>query len=79
MRVEGLVDFDAEVARLERTLQKREKEEAGLSARLNNPAFIEKAAPEVIQEAKDALEKLVEANQKTKLAMASLKKIKESQ
>ncbi|MFZ1567477.1 MAG: valine--tRNA ligase [Thiolinea sp.] len=45
----GLIDKDAEIARLTKEIEKIEKNLAGVEARLNNPAFVEKAKPEVIE------------------------------
>ena len=44
----GLVDFDAERARLTRELQKVEKDAAKFAKKLSNPGFLAKAAPEII-------------------------------
>ena len=44
----GLVDLDAEKARLEKELAKAEKELAGVERTLGNPGFVAKAAPAVI-------------------------------
>jgi len=53
--LEGVIDVKAEKARLEKTLGKLEKEAAGLRGRLSNPKFIENAAEEVIDEARENL------------------------
>ncbi|MFZ1386635.1 MAG: valine--tRNA ligase [Thiolinea sp.] len=45
----GLIDKDAEIARLTKEIEKIEKNLAGVEARLNNPAFVEKAKPKVIE------------------------------
>lgn len=45
----GLIDKDAEIARLTKEIEKIEKNLAGVESRLNNPAFVEKAKPEVIE------------------------------
>ena len=45
----GLIDVDAEVARLERQLKKLEGEIKGLSGKLNNPGFTDKAPAEVVE------------------------------
>ena len=79
MRVDGLVDFAAEIARLERTLQKRQKEQSSLEARLQNPNFVTKAAPEVITEAQESLATLISANEKTSQAITALQKISQGQ
>ncbi|WP_020396823.1 valine--tRNA ligase [Thiolinea disciformis] len=45
----GLIDKDAELARLSKEIEKIEKNLAGVESRLNNPAFVEKARPEVLE------------------------------
>lgn len=52
----GLIDKDAEIARLTKEIEKIEKNLAGVESRLNNPAFVEKAKPEVIETAKKQAE-----------------------
>jgi valyl-tRNA synthetase len=51
----GLVDIEALKAKLEKDLKKAEGEIQSLTGRLNNPGFVSKAPPEVVQGAKDAL------------------------
>ena len=65
--VEGLIDPEKERARIERERDKAAKELAGLEGRLNNPHFVERAKPEIIErdraaavELKDKLAKLEE-------------------
>lgn len=53
--LEGVIDIGAEKARLEKALAKMEKEIGGLSGRLSNPKFLEKAEEEVITETREAL------------------------
>jgi len=48
--IEGLVDLDALKARLEKDIAKAEKEIKGLSGRLANPNFADKAPPAVVAE-----------------------------
>jgi valyl-tRNA synthetase len=50
--LEGLIDLKAEQQRLEKELQKAEKEQAGLAGRLKNPKFQGKAPAEVVEKAK---------------------------
>ncbi len=52
----GLIDKDAEIARLTKEIEKIEKNLAGVASRLNNPAFVEKAKPEVIETARKQAE-----------------------
>jgi len=53
--LEGILDFAAERARQEKTLQKLEKEAGALKGRLNNQGFVAKAPAEVIEQAKEEL------------------------
>ncbi|RXR29568.1 valine--tRNA ligase [Sphingobium fluviale] len=60
--LEGVIDIAAEKARLSKAKDAAEKEAASLSARLNNPAFVEKAKPEAVEKARaDHAEKSAEA------------------
>ena len=45
----GLVDFDAERARLQKEREKLAKDEAKLAKKLSNEGFLAKAAPEIIE------------------------------
>jgi valyl-tRNA synthetase len=51
----GVVDLDALRAKLEKKLAKLEGEIKSISARLANQKFVEKATPDVVQGARDAL------------------------
>jgi valyl-tRNA synthetase len=51
----GLVDAKHEKDRVERGKKKLAKDIEGLEKRLSNPAFVEKAPPEVVAEARDQL------------------------
>jgi valyl-tRNA synthetase len=53
----GVVDFNALRSKLERDLKKVEAEIQSLSGRLSNPKFVEKAPPDVVETAQDALAK----------------------
>lgn len=52
----GLIDKDVEMARLQKEIEKLEKNLEGLNKRLNNPAFTEKAKPEVVATARQQQE-----------------------
>ncbi len=67
--LEGIIDFEAEKARLEKEMAALEKEIASLKGRLSNEKFLERAKPEVVedtrkrlQENETKLEKLKEAH-----------------
>ena len=53
--LDGLIDVEAEKARLEGQLEKITKEIDKAGAKLNNPKFTERAPEDVLQEAKDRL------------------------
>ncbi|MFL0790358.1 MAG: valine--tRNA ligase [Prochlorococcus sp.] len=54
--IEGLVDLDALKVRLEKDIAKAEKDIKGLSGRLANPNFVDKAPPEVVEECRANLQ-----------------------
>ncbi len=51
--LEGVIDFSAEKARLAKELEKIAKDMGGIDGRLNNPAFVAKAPPEVLEESRE--------------------------
>ena len=60
--LEGVIDLDAEKARLAKAVAAAEKERDSLAARLANPAFVERAKPEAVEKARaDHDEKAAEA------------------
>jgi len=48
-----IIDLDAEKARLSKAIATAEKDRDGLAARLNNPAFAERAKPEAVAKARE--------------------------
>jgi len=50
--VDGIVDFEAEKARLAKALETSQKEAKSLEGRLSNAAFVEKAKPEAVEKAR---------------------------
>ncbi len=50
--LEGVIDIDAEKARLAKALEASTKEAKSLESRLNNPSFVEKAKPEAVEKAR---------------------------
>jgi valyl-tRNA synthetase len=62
----GVIDLDAERARISKAIEAATKEAASLSARLSNTAFVEKAKPEAVEKARaDHAEKTAEAERLT--------------
>lgn len=53
--IAGLIDKDAEIARLEKEILKIQKELPRIEGKLNNPKFIDKAPEEVIAKEKEKL------------------------
>ncbi|MCB0406974.1 MAG: valine--tRNA ligase [Bdellovibrionales bacterium] len=56
--LEGLVDFDEEIKRLTKTIEKLSKDIASLSGRLNNESFVKNAPEEVVEEGKANLKEM---------------------
>lgn len=64
--LEGVIDVDAERARLTKAIEAAAKERDGLAGRLNNPSFVERAKPEAVEKARaDHAEKSAEAERLT--------------
>ena len=51
-RLEGVIDLDAERARLKKAVERGRKDRDSLAARLANPAFAERAKPEAVEKAR---------------------------
>jgi len=64
--LEGVVDFEAELARLDKNLGKLDKTMKGVSGKLANPGFVNNAPPEVVEGEKRKLVEMEE--EQTKLA-----------
>ena len=64
--LDGLIDVEAEKARLEGQLEKISKEIEKAGAKLNNPEFTERAPEDVLQEAKDRLADWQEKERQTR-------------
>ncbi|WP_298090422.1 valine--tRNA ligase [uncultured Sphingomonas sp.] len=60
--LEGVIDLDAERARLAKAIAAAEKERDALGARLGNASFVERAKPEAVEKARaDHADKMAEA------------------
>ena len=46
--IADLIDKDAELARLDKEIERREKDHARATAKVNNPGFVEKAPPDIV-------------------------------
>ncbi|WP_085308156.1 valine--tRNA ligase [Planktotalea arctica] len=73
--LEGVIDVDAEKARLEKTLGKLAKELGGLRGRLNNPKFAASAPAEVLAETRANLGLREDEEAKLNEALARLAEI----
>jgi valyl-tRNA synthetase len=70
--LEGVIDLDAERARLTRSAEAAEKERDSLAGRLANPSFVERAKPEAVEKARaDRADKSAEA-ERLRAALARL-------
>ncbi len=64
--LEGIIDLDAERARISKAIEAVSKEAKSLEGRLSNPAFVEKAKPEAVEKARaDHAEKAAEVDRLT--------------
>jgi valyl-tRNA synthetase len=70
--LEGVIDFAAERARLEKELEKIGKDMAGIDGRLNNPGFVAKAPPEVLEESRERKTELEARQAKIREALTRL-------
>jgi valyl-tRNA synthetase len=66
--LKGLVDPDKERARIERELKKIEKDLAALEKKLASPGFVDRAPPEVVDEARQQRKALLEAKERLEQA-----------
>ncbi|MEN9223769.1 MAG: class I tRNA ligase family protein, partial [Thermostichus sp. BF3_bins_97] len=73
MPLAGLVDLEALRAKLQKDIAKLEKEAQGIRSRLENPNFVSRANPEVVQTSRD---QLAEIDAQQQLLQARLDKLK---
>jgi valyl-tRNA synthetase len=72
LALEGIVDIEAEKARLKKETDKIDGEIAKINAKLGNPDFISRAKEEVIEENRDRLEEAMARRTKLQDALAGL-------
>jgi valyl-tRNA synthetase len=60
----GLIDKEAELARLDKEIDRKQKDRAKTEGKINNPSFVEKAPEEVVQKERDKLQDLDSALEK---------------
>jgi valyl-tRNA synthetase len=70
--LEGVIDFGAEKTRLAKELEKIAKDTAAIDGRLNNPGFVAKAPPEVLEESRERKAELEARKAKVDEALARL-------
>ncbi len=56
----GLVDIDEETARIEKKIEKAKRRDAGIRKQIDNPKFLKKARPEVVERQRQNLEEIQE-------------------
>jgi len=64
LHLEGLIDLELEARRLEREREKTEKLVVSARKKLENPDFLDKARPEVVEKEREKLEQLEQALEK---------------
>ena len=74
--LEGVIDFDKEIRRIEKELEKNTKELLAVQKRLNNESFLEKAPEDVIQKVNSQCADLEEKNNKLKENLNRIQKMK---
>ncbi len=73
--IAGLIDKDAEIARLEKEIQKIVKDLPRIEGKLNNPKFIDKAPDDVIAKEKEKLAVLYSSRQNIEEQLIKIKKL----
>ena len=72
VRLEGVVDFDAERQRLRKEVERARKEIAFLEGKLGRPEFVERAPAEVVERERARLTEQRETEQKLAASLAAL-------
>jgi valyl-tRNA synthetase len=71
----GLIDKEAELARLDKEIDRKQKDRAKTEGKINNPSFVEKAPEEVVQKERDKLQDLDSALEKLNEQRVSIEEI----
>jgi len=71
--LKGIIDLDAERARLAKELAKADADFARVDAKLNNPNFVARAPEEVVQEEKEKREEVLARKAKILEALERLR------
>lgn len=70
--LEGVIDIEAEKARLQKAAEAAEKERDSLAGRLGNPSFVERAKPEAVEKARADHDEKASDAEKYRAALARL-------
>ncbi|MGL6043614.1 MAG: class I tRNA ligase family protein, partial [Sandaracinobacteroides sp.] len=70
--LEGVIDLAAERVRLHKGAEQAEKEAAALAGRLNSPGFVERAAPQAIEKAREDFAARTAEAERLRAALARL-------
>ena len=71
----GLIDKQVEIARLDKEIERMQKERTRADGKINNPKFVDKAPAEIVQKERDKVEELgsaIEKLQDQKIRMENL-------
>ncbi|MBW1989078.1 MAG: valine--tRNA ligase [Deltaproteobacteria bacterium] len=71
--LEGVMDWDRELARIDKDIAKVEAEMGKLDKKLANPGFVQKAPPEVVEKVKAQREELAEKQERLKTNIARVR------
>ncbi len=74
--LEGLIDKEAETARLHREIEKLTKDLSRSESKLNNPNFVERAPKDVVEKEQSRVEEFQAAIAKLKEQLESLARIR---
>ncbi len=74
--LEGLVDVEAEIARLKKEIEKADKEAVPFAKKLDNESFVSKAPPDVVEKTKNIIEELTQKKEKLSESLARLEGMK---
>jgi valyl-tRNA synthetase len=77
VRLKGLINFEAEARRLEKEIEKAEKEIGVSSKKLSNEGFLNKAPSEVVARERDKLAKAEERNEKLVVNLVRVQDLRE--
>ena len=73
VKLAGTIDVAAEQARIDKDLGKTRKEHAGVSGRLNNPSFVERAPADIVEKERARVAELEEKIAKLQKSLERLK------